>query len=153
VHQKVVEAKDELKISLVDGHTRLVDGHNKAVGDFKEAVRAAPWVTPRTLDETIKLPTLEQLFAAPCEVGHDGLVAQYIYAHEKIMLKHDDDEKDASVGTVLKSLVQGGKADDASRYSKPVGAFESEHGYCRLCPEFSMVYGHRVYICKRPIPA
>ena len=52
MHQKVVEAKDELKISLVDGHTRLVDGHNKAVGDFKEAVRAAPSACTQTRPRT-----------------------------------------------------------------------------------------------------
>ena len=32
--------------------------------------------------------------------------------------------------------------------------FESTYNgvvhFCRICPEFSAFYGHRVYICKRP---
>ena len=106
-------------------------------------MRAVEWVTPHTTDAKA-LPTLDQLFTRAWQVGADGDVAQYIMAHptpsQATELPHR---------RKLAALLDQGEA--APTYAKEVGtAFESEHGLCRLCPEFSDWYGHRVYICKRP---
>ena len=74
--------------NVVKAHDGLVEGHNKVVHDLKDlqqevqhAVLNAPWVTPRTVDDSVQLPTLEQLLTDACKVHSDGQVAQYIRAH------------------------------------------------------------------------
>jgi len=91
------------------------------------------WVTPLTADGFVegKLPTLEQLFVRPFRVAYDGAWAQYIKAHPP----GEKPPPDAV-------LPQAGVTFDAG-----------DLGLCRLCPHFTELYGHNIYICKQRVLA
>lgn len=160
------ELKQTMKAKVLESevHKGIVEGHNHMVADLKESLKETPWVTPVTLDPRVRLPTLEQLFSSTAwEVGRHGMVTQYISAHPppETLATADSNSSpavsrgqkpevalDAVTGRALAKLIN---ANDGRRYSKSIVgvSFECEHGLCRLCPEFSDLYGHRVYVCKQ----
>ena len=122
--------------SVVKAHDGLVEGHNKVVGDLKDlshdiqqAVLSAPWVTPRTVDESV-LPTLEQLLTDACKVHSDGQVAQYIRAHPMPALIASP--RATSGKSTLSQLAMSG---DAPNYAKV-----RPHGHERLALLSSSYY-------------
>ena len=164
MHRKAVQAKEDLTDAVrarharvIARHAKLVAEHDRLVGDLREAVREAPWATPLTVDSSITLPTLDELFAKPKTVWSNGLVVQDIFAHRAPFPTSARQVAASRSLTTLKRLLPSADALSTGQapttYSKPNGAFECEHGLCRLCPEFSTFYGHRVYICKRPVSA
>lgn len=152
-HQKVVAAHDRF---LVQPHEQMVTELKADLDEIRAAVRSAPFLTPLTVDHTVSLPTLEQLMSDAHQIGSDGLVAQYIRAHPR--LEEVVAARSGEANAALTRLAQTAEAapavrgKDASREG-----FESEldglYAFCRLCPEFSALYGHRVYICKQPAEA
>jgi len=135
---------------------RPVELERKLLAGYEELearLREAPWVTPETAH--FELPTLERILEEAWRVSSDGLVECWIRAHPT--------SADGSVGGAVlafpKASLVGGpwpierpelmpelkaepKADGFAEVSP-------EHGVCRLCPEFSALYNHDVYICKR----
>ena len=116
-------------------------------------LREAPWVTPETAH--FELPSLERLLEEAWRVSSDGLVECWIRAHPTSAYV----SADGAVLAFPKASLLGGpwpierpelmpelkaeiKADVLAEVSP-------EHGVCRLCPEFSALYNHDVYICKR----
>ena len=152
-HQKVVAAHDRY---LVQPHEQMVTEIKADLDEIRAAVRSAPFLTPLTVDRTVSLPTLEQLMSDAHQIGSDGLVAQYIRAHPR--LEEVVAARSGEAHAALTRLAQTAEAAPAVR-GKDVSreGFESEldglYAFCRLCPEFSALYGHRVYICKQPAEA
>ena len=163
VKRQVLESKAHKQV--VQTHDRVVRAHNDLVLDLKTAIRDAEWITPKSLDSTITLPPLEELYTASWYVGRQGQVAQYIRAHPQGEQREDEGAKALAVrinpprvdrgarGHPLPSLgLVMADASNVPSYSR-YRTFESESGFCRLCPEFSRLYGHHVYICKTSVPA
>ena len=135
---------------------RPVELERKILAGYEELearLREAPWVTPETAH--FELPSLERLLEEAWRVSSDGLVECWIRAHPTSAYV----SADGAVLAFPKASLLGGpwpierpelmpelkaeiKADVLAEVSP-------EHGVCRLCPEFSALYNHDVYICKR----
>ena len=158
-HKTVVAAHERY---IVQPHEAMVSEIKHEVEEIRQMVRAAPWLTPLTVDMGTPLPTLEQLMRDAHQIGSDGLVAQYIRAHPRLeelaVSSASSSPAAASSVPALLKLAKTAAAAPAVRGKDVSGdGFESEldgrYSFCRLCPEFSALYGHRVYICKQPVAA
>ena len=169
-HKQVVAAHDEYLV-------KPVAATKAALGN---AVRDAPWVTPTTLDLPLEqLPTLEELYTKSWRISTEDGVSQYIRAHRVrvgpvLRFKGGNglslQVAKASKGKVpsfrlttdkrgtdllLPSLqVLEGDTSRVPNYARRVISRACDQcdddDWCRCCPEFSALYNHRVYICKRP---
>ena len=60
----------------------------------------------------------------------------------------------ASLAKLMETADDGTRTGErAPTYARALGIFETHIGYCRVCPEWSRFFGHRVYICKTPVHA
>ena len=142
----------------------------------EQHLRLTPWVTPKSAEAM--LPPLEELFdkAWRIHLSPDGRVAQYIRAHKIAGMNRHRTSVMQIRNTIVASDAQSPFLTRAhaelSDARWPVGETQAEAdargeshlqstssfdagdlGVCRLCPDFSAIYGHNVYICKRLLPA
>ena len=155
-HKRVVQAHDEYIVPP----TKKIVTELKTMG---ERVREAPWVTPATLTRPLEeLPTLEELFDKAVHLQTEFGVSQYLRAHPQAsgpVLRIVPIKKGLGAGSAVVKLMEAEDPTMVPNYAKHnkrslKEGFESTYNgvvhFCRICPEFSAFYGHRVYICKRP---
>lgn len=163
IRSKVLSS--EAHRQVVKTHDRMVDEFREGITQLGEGLRSAPWVTPSSLGtaKVSELPPLEELFSSAWLVGTDSAsgVSQYLRAtpvssgpvlrlatvpaasrrHPGILLQLEANTN-SRVPSYTGRLQAGQEGNDSG--------FESEWGLCRCCPEFTKLYGHRVYVCKKP---
>lgn len=109
--------------------------------EIRARLKEVPWVTPQTMDRRLRLPTLQELLSKPWLVSNDGVTAQYIRAHPTPSAPPPGTPMPAGKHSPLVKL--------ALSEGTASGWYAGELGFCRVCPEFSTLYGSKVYICKK----
>ena len=139
LENKFIEARPyELERQLLDAAVEV----KATVAELHQKLCEADWVTPQSVDSTTRLPSLEELLERAVCVGSDGLVEYWIRAHPFAA------PAAAPAATPFpRATLVGGPWATATVPSVDVESLE--HGICRLCPHWSALYQHNVYVCKR----
>lgn len=149
LEQRLIKARPhELEQTLLNARDATVAELKATVDEVETLLREAPWASPQTLD-TSELPSLDELFTKAWRVHYADGVAQYIRAHPSSAAKVEEHAfpKPTLVGGPWPSDEEG--EEDVEEV--PLRA--KDRDVCRLCPHFSALYGHNVYICKRLVPS
>jgi len=127
-------------------------GSLSAVRKAKEEIFNVPWTTPLTMDRSAQLPSLAELQRDAYRIGmsvtDSGIrVCQYIRAHAQ------DAAKDAGSKVLMELAASEGQREPQlvpikARFERGM-SISDELGVCQLSKDFSELYGHKVYICKR----
>jgi hypothetical protein len=169
--QGILEARPhklEIKIFQAHAAARTAALELKAsVNELKGCLHEVPWATPSAI--STDLPPLELLFAQACRIHWENGVVQYIRAHPSTdmnarvkplvnVLAAEELQAGASqaVGAFPKFTFCGGTWPVNEEVEIDAVLDDDILGdTCCLSPDFSAIYNHNVYICKRlaPVPA
>lgn len=127
-----------------------------SVDELERRLREVPWVTPSAIDRS-ELPPLEALFTDTRRIHVEDGVAQYLRAHPSVdaplpAQQATESHPAAEAFAKVTHMSIGGRWPLETAGAEE-GGEEEEEGMvgdvCRLCPDFSAIYNHNVYICKR----